>query len=161
LLRLASTLAVAATLAAAAPAHAGEPDGDTLGTQVKGAGFGLLVGGGIGLLAGLGFGGRDKAVSAGLGASIGIMFGVPIGIQQTADAAGGTGKSWGTALGTVIGMSAAGASIYGSRNAKATPDVLIPEFLIVVGCVIAGPVIGYRATEDRHTVMPVLLSGSF
>ena len=156
-----AALAVAATLAAALPAHAGEPDGDTLGTQVKGAGFGLLVGGGIGLLAGLGFGGRDKAASVALGAGIGIMFGIPIGIQRTADGAGGTGKSWGTALGTVIGVGAAGASIYGMRNAKGTPDVIIPELLIVVGCVVAGPIIGYRATEDPHAVMPVLLTGTF
>ena len=151
-------------LAAELPARAEQPAGDTLSVQAKGAGLGLVLGGGIGLLAGFGLGGRDKLPAALAGAAVGITFGIPIGVQRTADGQGGTGRGWGTTLGAIIGSGAAGAAIFGAQQGKSklTPETAISTFLIVLACVSAGPIIGYRTTQSHETTAtPVMLSFTF
>lgn len=146
----------------AGTARADRPDGDTLGTQVKGAAIGFALGGGLGVITGLALGGKEKDVAISAGATLGIALGIPIGVQKTADSAGGTGKSWGTSMGALIGISAAGAAIYGMTKdkGKETTEKIVSTLVIVLACVTAGPIIGYRATGQPENP-PMMLSVRF
>ena len=78
----------------------------------------------------------------------GLVIGIPVGLHRYADARGGMGKWWGTALGSVVGIGAGVASVFGSRKMKATPENIAATFLVVVAAITVGPILGYRASSD-------------
>ena len=154
-------LVVVVLLAASPPVRAGTTaDGDTFKVQAQGAGYGALIGGGTGLVLGGLFGLKAGQPILGvlIGTGIGMVVGVPFGVTKYADDRGGTGQAWGSALGAIAGAAAGVASIYGSQSMKPSPQVIAGGILVVIACVTAGPILGYRLSETGSpAAVPLLI----
>lgn len=148
-------LTALAVLLVAAPAHAQRADGDQLTTQIQGAGIGAAIGGGIGALIGYGAGGRDKEEAVLGGAAFGIVVGLPIGLQMYADDRGGTGRGYGTLLGSALGLGAAIALVYGERKSDDSAERIVSVLAMMLMAVSVGPIAGYRITSDERGSVPM------
>ena len=153
---LAATLAL---LAVASSAHAQRAEGDQLTVQIQGSGLGAAIGGGVGALIGYGTGGRDKEEAVLGGAAFGIVIGLPIGLQMYADDRGGTGRGYGTVLGSVLGTGAAIALVYGERKSDDSAERIVTVLAMMLMAVSVGPIAGYRITADERgdVPMPVMI----
>jgi hypothetical protein len=147
--------ALFALIAAVPEARAGRAEGDQLTTQIQGAGLGAAIGGGICALIGYGAGGKDKEEAVLGGAAFGIVIGLPIGLQMYADDRGGTGRGYGTLLGTALGLGAAVALVYGERKSDDSAERIVSVLAMMLMAVSVGPIAGYRITADEHGGVPM------
>lgn len=151
---LAATLALLAA-ASVRNAHAERADGDLLTVQIQGAGLGAAIGGGIGALVGYGAGGKDKEAGVLGGAAFGIVIGLPIGLQLCADDRGGTGRGYGTVLGSALGLGAAIALVWGERKSDDSAERIVSVLAMMLMAVSVGPIAGYRITAEEHGAVPM------
>ena len=152
-MRLAASLALVA--AAHGAAHGQRAEGDQLTTQIQGSGLGAAIGGGIGALIGYGAGGKDKEEGVLGGAAFGIVVGLPSGLQMYSDDRGGTGRGYGTLLGTTLGLGAAIALVYGERKSDDSAERIVSVLAMMLMAVSVGPIAGSRVTADERGAVPM------
>jgi len=165
-LQVSRALAVGCVLAIGSTARADSADRFDAGTMAIQAGGGVVggvslggAGGVIGMLAGASIGRKGDwgapLAGAAIGGTIGILFGVPLGVHF----AGSRRDANGTALGTAVGE-LGGFLMFGVLGTIAEKKrwKIPTSVAVVVGtlCVVGGPVVGYQLTNEGAATMPLV-----
>ncbi len=93
-----------------------------------------------------------------IGVALGLVGGIPVGVQLTGDARDGTGRGWGTAAGTVL---ATGTGIAVALATETTGGYIVTKAVGFVVLVLGTSILGYHVSADDHAPMTVPLTLRF
>lgn len=151
---IAAAVVLVSVLAGSARADDGDRwDGSTASAILEGETAGMFVGGAVGLVGGLAVlyarDRRDKGeiVYPLVGIAIGCVAGIPLGAQLGGDAAGGTGRWYGTALGELAGLGATAGFLYLATRLDGEGPIKAAVAASILA-LFAGPFLGYELTSD-------------